>query len=103
MANLGAASDKERHLGNDADCRATPGGEYGLQMGIMQTRIRLIPFDKGAYGVSQSDIPSLKPLDEARPDNLLDSWKEIAAYLGRDVRTVQRCVYEDLSLELKGF
>jgi hypothetical protein len=74
-----------------------------LQMGIMQTRIRLIPFDKGAYGVSQSDIPSLKPLDVARPDNLLDSWKEIAAYLGRDVRTVQRCVYEDLSLELKGF
>jgi hypothetical protein len=40
--------------------------------------------------VSHSDIPSPKHLDEARPDNLLDSWKEIAAYLDRDVRTVQR-------------
>ncbi len=40
--------------------------------------------------MSHSDIPSPKHLDEARPDNLLDSWKEIAAYLDRDVRTVQR-------------
>jgi hypothetical protein len=29
-------------------------------------------------------------LGESRPDELLDSWKEIAAHLGRDVRTVQR-------------
>jgi Tol biopolymer transport system component len=56
----------------------------------MKTRISLIPSDKGAYGVSHSDFPSPKPLDEARPENLLDSWKEIAAYLDRDVRTVQR-------------
>ncbi len=27
---------------------------------------------------------------KARQDELLDSWKEIAAYLERDVRTVQR-------------
>lgn len=40
--------------------------------------------------MSHSDIPSPKALDEARPDNLLDSWKEIAAYLDREVRTVQR-------------
>jgi len=56
----------------------------------MQTRIWLIPSGKGAYGVSHSDIPSPKALGEARPDNLLDSWKEIAAYLDREVRTVQR-------------
>lgn len=56
----------------------------------MQTRISLIPSGKGSYGVSHSDIPSPKVLDEARPDNLLDSWKEIAAYLDREVRTVQR-------------
>jgi len=40
--------------------------------------------------VSQGDSTSPKPLGEARPDNLLDSWKEIAAYLDREVRTVQR-------------
>jgi Tol biopolymer transport system component len=40
--------------------------------------------------VSHGDIGSPKPSGEARPDNLLDSWKEIAAYLDREVRTVQR-------------
>lgn len=30
------------------------------------------------------------PPVETRPDERLDSWKEIAAYLGRDVTTVQR-------------
>jgi hypothetical protein len=61
-----------------------------LQLVMMQTRMSLIPSGKGAYGVSHSDILSPKPLEEARPDNLLDSWKEIAAYLDREVRTVQR-------------
>ena len=36
------------------------------------------------------ETPSPTPLGESRPDDLLDSWKEIAAHLGRDVRTVQR-------------
>src|ERR1700719_288178 len=30
------------------------------------------------------------PLSEKPPEDQLDSWKEIAAYLGRDVTTVQR-------------
>src|SRR5262245_37030906 len=30
------------------------------------------------------------PESASRPDDRLSSWKEIAAYLGRDVRTVQR-------------
>ncbi|PYT73396.1 MAG: hypothetical protein DMG42_12615 [Acidobacteria bacterium] len=61
-----------------------------MQLEMMQTRIRLIPSRKGAYGVSHGDIGSPKPSGETRPDNLLDSWKEIAAYLDREVRTVQR-------------
>jgi hypothetical protein len=40
--------------------------------------------------VSHGDIGSPQPAGETRPDNLLDSWKEIAAYLDREVRTVQR-------------
>ena len=40
--------------------------------------------------MTHGEIPSPSPLGESRPDDLLDSWKEIAAYLGRDVRTVQR-------------
>ena len=84
------ASDKGRHLGNDAECRPARWQECALQSVTMGTRMPLIPSGKGAYGVSHSDIPSPKALDEARPDNLLDSWKEIAAYLDREVRTVQR-------------
>lgn len=61
-----------------------------MQLGMMPTRIRVILSGKGAYGVSHRDIGSPQPLGEARPDNLLDSWKEIAAYLDREVRTVQR-------------
>jgi hypothetical protein len=34
--------------------------------------------------------PSSAPAREPRDDERLSSWKEIAAYLGRDVRTVQR-------------
>jgi eukaryotic-like serine/threonine-protein kinase len=40
--------------------------------------------------VSHGDSTSPTRLGEARPANLLDSWKEIAAYLDREVRTVQR-------------
>jgi Tol biopolymer transport system component len=40
--------------------------------------------------MSHNDPPSPTPLGEPRPDNFLDSWKEIATYLGREVRTVQR-------------
>ena len=36
----------------------------------------------------KKQMPTSPP--EVRPDNLLDSWKEIAGYLERDVRTVQR-------------
>ena len=34
--------------------------------------------------------PSGTPPSERTPEDRLDSWKEIAAYLGRDVTTVQR-------------
>lgn len=40
--------------------------------------------------MSHGETPSPTALGESGPDNFLDSWKEIAAYLGRDVRTVQR-------------
>jgi TolB-like protein/Tfp pilus assembly protein PilF len=36
------------------------------------------------------DFASGTPPREKRPEDQLDSWKEIAAYLGRDVTTVQR-------------
>ena len=37
------------------------------------------------------DEPSLgMPPSETTPEDRLDSWKQIAAYLGRDVTTVQR-------------
>src|SRR5437899_2332255 len=32
----------------------------------------------------------LRPMTTSSPSDRLDSWKEIAAYLRRDVRTVQR-------------
>jgi TolB-like protein/Tfp pilus assembly protein PilF len=37
-----------------------------------------------------NEPPSTIPRGESRPDDFLDSWKEIAAYLDREVRTVQR-------------
>jgi TolB-like protein/Tfp pilus assembly protein PilF len=40
--------------------------------------------------MSHGEVPPPIPIGESRPDNFLDSWKEIAAYLGREVRTVQR-------------
>src|SRR5260370_15031410 len=40
--------------------------------------------------MAKNDAHSPTPLGESRPDNFLDSWKEIAAYLEREVRTVQR-------------
>jgi adenylate cyclase len=54
------------------------------------TRIRPNPSGKGSYEVSHGEVPPPIPIGESRPDNFLDSWKEIAAYLGREVRTVQR-------------
>src|SRR6266852_5620587 len=53
-------------------------------------RIRLNRSGKGSYEVSHGEVPPPIPIGESRPDNFLDSWKEIAAYLGREVRTVQR-------------
>src|SRR5260370_40997618 len=53
-------------------------------------RIRPNPSRKGSYEVSHGEVPPPIPLGESRPDNFLDSWKEIAAYLEREVRTVQR-------------
>src|SRR5258708_7081212 len=40
--------------------------------------------------MAHNEPPSPTPLGELRTDNFLDSWKEIAAYLEREVRTVQR-------------
>jgi TolB-like protein/Tfp pilus assembly protein PilF len=40
--------------------------------------------------MSHVEVRTPIPSGETRPDNLLDSWKEIAAYLKREVRTVQR-------------
>ena len=38
----------------------------------------------------QDEIPIRSEPETSRTDDLLDSWKEIAAYLGRNIRTVQR-------------
>jgi TolB-like protein/cytochrome c-type biogenesis protein CcmH/NrfG len=52
--------------------------------------MRLNYLANGAYRMSHNEPPSPTPLGESRPDNFLDSWKEIATYLEREVRTVQR-------------
>src|SRR5262245_65921525 len=41
---------------------------------------------------SMRDNPDAQPapVPDASPEGRLDSWKEIAAYLGRGIRTVQR-------------
>src|SRR5258708_28147818 len=52
--------------------------------------MRINHLANGAYRMSHNEPPSPTPLGESRPDNFLDSWKEIATYLGREVRTVQR-------------
>ncbi len=52
--------------------------------------MRISPSANGAYRMSHNEPPAHVPLGESRPDNFLDSWKEIAAYLEREVRTVQR-------------
>src|SRR5713226_3053721 len=52
--------------------------------------MRVSPSTNGAYRMSHGEVPPPIPIGESRPDNFLDSWKEIAAYLGREVRTVQR-------------
>jgi Tol biopolymer transport system component len=41
-------------------------------------------------GAPSSVTPPSKKTPDDRPDDRLDSWKEIAAYLNRDVTTVQR-------------
>src|SRR4051812_29528104 len=41
-------------------------------------------------GVAVSHLESLQAASGAGPEDRLDSWKAIAAYLGRGVRTVQR-------------
>src|SRR5215472_13622993 len=43
--------------------------------------------DSHIIGASMSTLPNL---DAVPPNNRLDSWKEIAAYLGRSERTVRR-------------
>ena len=55
----------------------TIGGPVSLQPGIVQ---------ENAMGEPSPDTPP----SEKPPEDRLDSWKEIAAYLGRDVTTVQR-------------
>src|SRR6266852_5722315 len=52
--------------------------------------MRVSPSTNGAYRMSHGEVPPPIPIGESRPDNFLDSWKEIATYLGREVRTVQR-------------
>src|SRR6201984_1355087 len=65
-------------LGNRASRAQTPGTNLGLPV-----------LRKG----EDCAVPSQTPLDSAEKpvsSDRLDSWKEIAAYLKRDVRTVQR-------------
>jgi hypothetical protein len=45
---------------------------------------------RGVYEVSQGKIRDPALPGEARAEDWLDSWKEIAAHFGRDTRTVQR-------------
>src|SRR5258707_12473450 len=52
--------------------------------------MRISLSSNGAYRMSYNEPPSSAPLGESRLDNFLDSWKEIATYLEREVRTVQR-------------
>jgi Tol biopolymer transport system component len=44
----------------------------------------------GTIGVAMSEAPADTPLSARPAEDRLDSWKEIAAYLNRDVTTVQR-------------
>jgi len=41
------------------------------------------------------DNPDAKPDSGQSPEGRLDSWKEIAVYLGRGIRTVQRWEREE--------
>src|ERR1700720_26924 len=69
------------------ECRGLPS-----QVGAGRRTIRVpgsrqaTPYQESAMGEPSSDTPpSVSP-----PEDRLDSWKEIAAYLNRDVTTVQR-------------
>src|SRR5678815_4311926 len=46
-------------------------------------------------GVAVSPLEQLQSVSPAGPEDRLDSWKAIAAYLGRGVRTVQRWEREE--------
>jgi pentatricopeptide repeat protein len=61
-------------------CRLSPCHPTGIES------LRQADFSESAMGEPSFEVPPA----EGPPGNLLDSWKEIAAYLNRDVTTVQR-------------
>jgi TolB-like protein/Flp pilus assembly protein TadD len=79
------ANSNVRHGGHASEYRPFPGGPRGVESGnqnLQQLRID----QEGAMG----DAPPGKPSLGKPPEDRLDSWKAIAAYLKRDVTTVQR-------------
>lgn len=52
--------------------------------------MRVILCDPRPWAMTDHNIPFPSKPADSRAEDLLDSWKEIAAYLGKEVRTVQR-------------
>src|SRR5919109_2918767 len=67
---------------NAAFCRSGPGG-YNHQTGNLLTMWTM------PKNPTDEPVPDTPPFG-SMPEERLDSWKEIAAYLNRDVTTVQR-------------
>lgn len=93
--NFGRATKIGHHLGSvkrrcaeDPTCRRIPPiaalGRQDYNLATLSLEQRFI--QESAVGDPSSATPPFEPIAEDR----LDSWKEIAAYLNRDVTTVQR-------------
>src|SRR5688500_14259503 len=67
-------------------CRAWP---PDLWRAVVCPRLRLQEAD-ATIAIQQPDMMSDPPPSAPPGEDRLDSWKEIAAYLKRDVKTVQR-------------
>jgi Tol biopolymer transport system component len=61
----------------------------GVAIGGVESRAHLADASRDNSNVEQPFSATATPADDTSPDRL-DSWKEIAAYLKRDISTVQR-------------
>ena len=68
---------------NTVDC-------CGLWAALQSRLSNLFAFGQTGRTMSDPPSPGSPPADEGPSDDRLDSWKEIAAYMKRDVTTVQR-------------